>query len=98
MLVLIPHNHIAVVPPSGGSYELLPFYLIREIPDHATSREKVQILGWLDKPWVFSLWTYVIMSTLTICSFQGILFSKNVNINKKYIEYSLSHDVTQLRT
>ena len=72
--------------------------LIREIPDHATLREKVQRLGWLDKLWVFFLWTCVIMQTLTTCSFQGILLSKNVNINKKYIEYSLSHDVTQLGT
>ena len=71
---------------------------IREIPDHATFREKVKILGWLDKLWVFSLWTYVIMPTLTTCSFQRILFSKNMNINKKCIEYSLSHDVIQLGT
>ena len=69
--------------------------LIREIPEHATFREKVQRLGWLDKLWVFSLCTYVIMPTLTTCSFQSILFSKNVNINKRYIEYFLSRDLTQ---
>ena len=71
---------------------------IREIPDHATFREKVQRLGWLDKLWVFSLWTYVIMPTLPTRSFQSILFFKNVNINKKYVEYFLSHDLTQLGT
>ena len=69
---------------------------IREITDHATFREKVQRVGWLDKLWVFSLWAYVIMPTLTTCSFQSMFFSKNVNINKEYMEYSLSHDVTQL--
>ena len=73
-----------------------PHELIREIPDDATFREKVQRLGWLDKLWVFSLWAYVILPTLTTCSFQSILYSKNVNINKEYMEYSLSHDVTQL--
>ena len=73
-------------------------YFIREIPDHATFREKVQRLGWLDKLWVFSLWTYVIMPTLTTCSFQSILVFKNVNMNNKYMEYSPSHDVTQLGT
>ena len=38
----------------------LPLYGIREIPDHATFREKENTLGWLDKL-VFSL-------SLTLCN------------------------------
>ena len=38
------------------------------------------------------------MPTLTTCSFQIILFFKNVNMNKRNMEYSPSHDVTQLGT
>ena len=60
--------------------------IIREILDHATFRAKVQTLGWLDKLWDFSRRTFVIMPTLTTCNFQSILFSRNVNINKKYME------------
>ena len=55
--------------------QLIPFFslnLIREIPDHATFREKEHTLGWLDKFGGFSLWPYVIWPTFTIYVLQSI--------------------------
>ena len=67
-----------ITPKTGGpSFRFLVFleYLVREIPDHATFREKEATLGWLDKlGWFLSL----ALCNLTI--FDQLYFPRN----KKY--------------
>ena len=62
---------------------------IREIPDHATFREKEHTLGWLDKLGVFSLWPYVIWTTLTTNVLQSIYIMIILEYENNSMEYLL---------